>query len=58
MANTEIIITEVYEVNNGVSTLIETIEQKITLPTVEEQIAEKEAKLLEMYAELQALKEK
>jgi uncharacterized protein YacL (UPF0231 family) len=30
----------------------------VTTPTIEEEIANKEAKLLEMYTELQALKEK
>lgn len=49
---------EIYEVVDGVSTLIEVKETEIDVPTIEEEIAEKEATLLKMYAELQALKEK
>lgn len=54
---TEILRTEVYENVDGVTVLKEVIETEIQTPTVEEQIAEKEAQLLAMYAELQALKE-
>lgn len=54
---TEILRTEVYENVDGVTVLKEVIETQIQTPTVEEQIAEKEAQLLAMYAELQALKE-
>lgn len=54
---TEILRTEVYENVEGVTVLKEVIETEIQTPTVEEQIAEKEAQLLAMYAELQALKE-
>ena len=49
---------EIYEVVDGISTLIEVKETEIDVPTIEEEIADKEAKMLEMYAELQALKEK
>jgi hypothetical protein len=46
---------EVYTTNeDGTVTLVET--KEIEGPSVEDQIAEKEAKLLEMYAELEALK--
>ena len=48
---------EIYEVNNGVSILVETIETEREVATQEEIIAEKEAQLLAMYNELQKLKE-
>jgi hypothetical protein len=57
MPSTEILRNEIYETVNGVTTLIEVIETEIEVQTQEEIIAEKEAKLLEMYAELNALKE-
>ena len=47
---------EIYETVDGVSTLIEVKETEIDVPTIEEQIVEKEAKLLEMYEEIQKLK--
>jgi DNA/RNA-binding domain of Phe-tRNA-synthetase-like protein len=56
MPNTEIKITEIFEVVDGVSTLIDTIQQEVEVPTQEEIIAEKEAELLAMYKELQELK--
>lgn len=43
---------------DGTETLIETLEFDYEGPTTEELIAEKEAKLLEIYTELEALKEK
>lgn len=53
-----IILKEIYETNeNGQTILIDTIEIDIEGPTQEELIAEKEAELLKMYAEIQALKE-
>jgi len=57
MPSTEILRNEIYETVNGVATLKEVIETEIEVQTQEEIIAEKEAKLLEMYAELNALKE-
>lgn len=46
---------EIYTRNeDGTVTLVET--RQVEGPSVEDQIAEKEAKLLEMYAELEALK--
>lgn len=58
MPTTQIVRYENYEVDDqGVSTLVEVIETEVEVPTQEELIAEKEAKLLEMYAELQALKQ-
>jgi hypothetical protein len=57
MPSTEILRNEIYETVNGVATLVEVIETEIEVQTQEEIIAEKEAKLLEMYAELNALKE-
>ena len=54
--NTEIQRTEIYEMVDGVSTLIEIIEQEVEVPTQEEIIAEKEAELLKVYAEIQELK--
>ena len=57
MPTTETQRNEIYKNVNGVTTLIEVIETEIEVQTQEEIIAEKEAKLLEMYAELNALKE-
>lgn len=52
-----IILKEIYETNeNGQTILVDTIEIEIEAPTQEELIAEKEAELLKMYQELQALK--
>jgi hypothetical protein len=48
--------TEKYSVVNGVATLVETTETEIDVPSPEEIIAEKEAKLLELYDEIQLLK--
>jgi len=56
MPTTKIEREEIYEVVDGVTTLINVIETEIEVPTQEELIAEKEAELLKMYAELQALK--
>ena len=56
MSEKKIAREEIYETVDGVSTLIEVIEKEIEVPTVEEIIAEKEAKLLEMYEEIQKLK--
>lgn len=47
---------EIYEVNDGVTTLVDVIETEVEVPTEQELIAEKEAELLKVYAELQALK--
>lgn len=48
---------EVYELQeDGSYVLVSTDIIEVELPTEEEVIAEKEAKLLEMYAELEALK--
>ena len=56
MAN-QIITKEIYKVNeNGQTVLVETFEIKVYIPTEKELIAEKEAELLKMYQELQALK--
>lgn len=41
---------------DGSEILVEVIENEVEMPTQEEVIAEKEAKLLEMYQELEALK--
>ena len=57
MPTTETQRNEIYKNVNGVTTLIEVIETEIEVQTQEEIIAEKEAKLREMYAELNALKE-
>ena len=56
MPTTQTQIQEIYEVNNGVSVLVETIETEVEVPTQEEVIAEKEAALLAMYEELEELK--
>ena len=53
-----IIVKEIYETNeNGQTILVDTIEIEIEGPTQEEIIAEKEAELMRIYAEIQALKE-
>ena len=56
MPNTELKTTEIYEVIDGVSTLKEVIKTEVEVPTQEEVIADKEAQLLQMYQELEALK--
>ena len=54
---TEIITTEIFEKQeDGTMLLIDTYTEEVEIPTQEEIIAEKEAKLLEMYQELEALK--
>ena len=55
---TEILRTEIYENVNGVTTLKNVYETEVNVPTTEELIAEKEAQLLAMYNEIQALKQK
>jgi hypothetical protein len=47
---------EYYKVVDGVTTLTEVKEVEVDVPTAEEVIAEKEAKLLEIYEELKELK--
>jgi hypothetical protein len=56
MSEKKIAREEIYKEVDGISTLIEVIEKEIEVPTVEEIIAKKEAKLLEMYEEIQKLK--
>ena len=56
MSEKKIAREEIYEFVDGITTLVEVIEKEIEVPTVEEVIAEKEAKLLEMYEEIQKLK--
>jgi preprotein translocase subunit SecA len=57
MSNTQIITKEIYKVDeNGQTVLVETIEIEVNEPTQEEIIAEKQAELLKIYAEIQALK--
>ena len=56
MPITQKLTHEIYEANNGVSILVETIETQIEVATQEETIAEKEAQLLAIYEEIQALK--
>ena len=52
-----IIKKEIYQYNdNGENILIDTIDIEIEGPTQEEIIAEKEAELLRVYAEIQELK--
>ena len=58
MPTTQTQIQEIYEVNNGVSVLVETIEIEVEVATQEEVIADKEAALLAMYKELEELKQK
>lgn len=53
---TQIIRTEIYESIDGVNTLVDVIEKEVVEHTQEEIIAEKEAELLKIYAEIQALK--
>lgn len=57
MPRIEIHREEIYEVVDGVSTLVEVIETEVEVPTEQELIAQKEAELLAMYQELQALKQ-
>ena len=47
---------EYYKVVEGETTLVEVKEVDVEVPSVEETIAEKEAKLLEIYEELKELK--
>lgn len=53
---TEIVKQEIYTTIDGVASLVEVKEVEVDVPTPEEVIAEKEAKLLELYEELKALK--
>tara|TARA_R110000782_G_scaffold196806_2_gene286076 strand:- start:675 stop:851 length:177 start_codon:yes stop_codon:yes gene_type:complete len=57
MPTTQTNILEVYEVTNGVSVLVESIETLTEVPTKEEIIAQKEAEMLAMYDEIQRLKQ-
>ena len=57
MPTTQTQIQEIYEVNDGVSVLVDTIETQVEVPTNEEIIAEKEAEMLAMYQEIQRLKQ-
>jgi ligand-binding SRPBCC domain-containing protein len=53
----EIITQEYYQLNeNGETVLVDTVSVEVEVQTEQELIAEKEAELLKMYAELQALK--
>ena len=52
----EIVKKEIYKVVDGTAVKIETIEEEVEVQTAEELIAEKEAKLLELYEELKQLK--
>ena len=56
MPNTKIQRSEIYEFIDGVSILKEVLETEVEVPTQEELIQEKEAELLKMYEEIQALK--
>ena len=47
---------EIYKKVNGVTTLIKVVDREVSEPTQEELLAEKEAQLLEIYAEIEALK--
>lgn len=58
MPTTQTQIQEIYEVNDGVSVLVDSIETQVEVPTQEEIIAEKEAEMLAMYQEIQLLKQK
>ena len=57
MPNTETQTLEIYQMINGVPILKEVIEQEVEVTTQEEIIAEKEAQLLQMYEEIQAMKQ-
>jgi hypothetical protein len=57
MSNTEKIIKEFYEMRDGVPVLMKVIEDSIEVISIEEEIALKEAELLRVYQEIQALKE-
>ena len=53
----QIEITQVFQKEqDGNNTLLKTIEKEVDIPTQEEVIAEKEAELLKIYAELETLK--
>ena len=54
---TEIVKQEIYTTIDGVASLVETKEIEVEVSTTEEIIAEKEATLLKIYEELQALKD-
>lgn len=57
MPNLEKVTREIYKKQeDGTDLLIETIQIEVEVPTQEEIIAEKEAELLKMYKELEALK--
>lgn len=54
---TETITTQIYKKQaDGTMQLVDTYTEEVEMPTQEELIAEKEAALLAMYAELEALK--
>lgn len=55
---TQILRTEIYENIDGVTVLKEIIETETQIPTIEDEIADKEAQLLAMYTELQTLKDR
>ena len=57
MPTTEVQRIERYEMKDGVPVLIEVIEDNIEVISIEEEITLKEAELLRVYAEIQALKE-
>lgn len=57
MPNTKTHREEIYEVVDGVSVLKEVVETEIEEPTEAEILAEKEAKLLELYEEIQKMKQ-
>lgn len=48
---------EIYNLVDGVTELVEVIEEKVLEATQAEILAEKEAELLKIYQEIQALKE-
>lgn len=56
MPTTTISRKEIYHQKEDGTVEVEVIETPIEVPTAEETIAEKEAKLLQMYEELQSLK--
>lgn len=57
MPNTKIHREEIYKLVDGVLKLDEVNETPIEVPTEAEILAEKEAEMLKIYAEIQALKE-
>lgn len=53
----ETITTTIFEKQeDGTTIVVDTITEEVEVPSTEELIAEKEAKLLKMYEELEALK--